>query len=394
MSVDHNIFKTEVLNFIKANENKDIIKLLLQGSPFENVNIKNIAQQIKGLQVAKYKFPNLYKSDEIAYPPTINLEQASSQELADYKSTLINKNNKVIDITGGFGIDAMSFTQKTDQVFYCEINSQIYDYANHNFKALAKNITSYLGDGIDFLKTSNIFFDWIYIDPSRRDKHDQKVYLFEDCTPNILNYLDFLKSKSKCLLIKTSPLLDLKYCINKIKYISEIHIVALHNEVKELLLIVDFKKTNFNPKIQCINLSSSVSKFSADYNNINLKPDISKPLKYLYEPHSAIMKSGLFGEVSQQYSVKSIAQHSHLYTSNFLLDFPGRRFKIIEVISPNPKLIKQFIPDLKANIKCRNYPLKPEQIKIKYKIKDGGKLYVFFTSNQDDKKIVLICEKV
>ena len=394
MSINKLIISTEIQNFIKTHENDDVVKLILKGSPFENVDIQTIAQQIKGKQVAKEKFPELYTHHSIIYPPKLNLEQASSQITATYKSKFIKPNESIIDLTGGFGIDSAAFSNVTEKVIYCEIINETFEFANHNFKILNKNITTYNGDGIEYLKKLDESFDWIFIDPARRDKHNHKVFRLEDCLPNVLEYLDLFKSKTKRLLLKSSPLLDFHLCIKQIPQITEVHIVAINNEVKELLLVIDFEKPEKSPTIQAVNLQSFQQNFVVDYNKKEVQQSFSEPKSYLYEPNSAIMKSGFFGELCQQYKLKAIAQHSHLMTSDHLIDFPGRRFEIKKVITPQEKLLKKHLPDLKANVSCRNYPLKPNQIKAKYGIKDGGENYLFFTTNDKNQKIVLFCNKI
>ena len=394
MLIHTSILQPEVQDFITTHENADIAQLVLKGSPFNAIDIQSLAQQIKGRQVAKDKFPDLYAHQHIIYPPRLNLEQASSQITANYKAQFFNTDDAVIDLTGGFGIDSLAFTTTAKEVSYCEIQPETFEYAQHNFKVLDKNISTHCGHGIRFLSQTSKSFDWIYIDPARRDKHVRKVFRLEDCTPNILEHLELFKSKSKQLLLKASPLLDLNLCIKQIPYITDIHIVAVKNEVKELLLVIDFERAESTPNLRAVNLCTPQQAFCANYEKRHLEQAVSEPLTYLYEPNSAIMKSGLFGELCRQYKVKALAKDSHLFTADKCIDFPGRRFEITAVISPKKQLLKQYIPDLKANVSCRNYPLKPVQLKTKYNLKDGGETYIFFSTNFKNEKIVLICNKI
>ena len=394
MPINTAFLDQKVQDFIKAHEHDDITKLILKGSPFESIDIQSIAQQIKGRQVAREKFPKLYHRDKIIYPPKLNLEQSSSERTAKYKAEFLKSNDTLIDLTGGIGIDTLAFAEAASAVTYCELNPQTFAYAQHNFTILNHNISTHCGDGIAYLQHTKKTFDWIYIDPSRRNQQHKKVFRLEDCTPNILEHLELFKSKTKCLMLKTSPLLDLNLCIRQIKYISNIHIVALKNEVKELLLIINFETAERSPKIKAVNLETQQADFEADFDLLAIEQDLSEPQNYLYEPNPAIMKSGLFGELCRQYKVKAIAQQSHLFTSKKQIDFPGRGFKIDQCISPKKAKLKQVIPNFKANISCRNYPLKPYEIKKKYGLKDGGDLYIFFTTNHKNKKIVLICHKI
>lgn len=394
MSIDKTILKPEVSAFIKANEHADLPELILKGSPFESIKIQTIAQQIKGKQVAKQKFSHLYENEKVIYPPKLNLEQSSSQTTAAYKADLINKNEVVADLTGGMGIDAMAFSKKAKAVFYCEISKKTFNYATHNFKVLGDKINCFLGDGIEFIRQQPTKIDWIYIDPARRDEHNKKVFRFEQCTPDITEHFDLLKAKAHKLLIKASPLIDLDYCISVLSAVKCIHIVSLKNEVKEILIEIDFNYQSVDPLIIAVNLETKQAPFYAQMKDKSIPQQFNSPQCFLYEPHAGLMKSGFFGKICMDYQVEALAEHSHLFTSNEKVDFPGRRFEILKVITPKKALLKKHLTDSKANIAIRNYPLKPEQIKKKYGLHDGGSKFVFFTSHGKNEKIVIICSKI
>lgn len=388
------VLRPEVQEFIKVHENDAITNLVLKGSPFKDVSIQLIAQQIKGRQIAKQKLPGLYNKDKIIYPPKLNLEQASSEETAKYKSEIVSKNYSLIDLTGGYGIDTLAFSSSVDHLSYCELNSTTFLYATHNFKALNKKIKAYNVDGLDHLRQCKENFDWIFIDPARRDNHSNKVFRLEDCTPNILEHFNLFRSKCSYMMLKLSPLFDLNLSLKQVPHVAEIHIVASKNEVKELLLIVDFENKHSNIKITAVNLSTGQEVFTTNYSDLNHEQKLSLPKTYLYEPNGAIMKSGFYGALCRRYNVSALGVNSHLFTSEHLIDFPGRRFKINKITAPKQKELNKYIPSKKANISTRNYPLNPNQIKKKYKLKDGGSNFVFFTENIKKEKIALICEKI
>jgi hypothetical protein len=205
--------------------------------------------------------------------------------------------------------------------------------------------------------------------------------------------LDFLFEKSDHILLKVSPILDITSAINELKFVKEIHIVAIENEVKELLIILE-KNYNQSIAIQTINFNKkSIQKFNFKLNNINLAT-YAAPKTYLYEPNAAILKAGAFQQISEHFKIDKIHQHSHLYTSDNLIDFPGRSFKINHIITYDKQLIKKLIPSKKANITTRNFPETVAQIRKKIKLKEGGNQYLFFTTDLNNKHIVLICEKV
>jgi hypothetical protein len=338
------ILHTKVQQFITENLKTDITKLILKGSPFSDVSIQELANQMVSKQKSEHKLNSWFQTAQIYYPSKINIEQTSSELTANYKSNLVT-GTSIIDITGGFGIDCFYFSKQFKTVTHCEINTKLSTIVAHNFKQLKiNNISTFSGDAFDFLKRTKEKFDCIYIDPSRRDAVKGKVFLLQDCVPNVPENIDFLFSKTNQILIKTSPILDITSAINELKFIKEVHVVAVHNEVKELLFLLNKKHTKAI-EIKTVNIEKNQTKtFDFKYKE-DLYSDYSEPLSYLYEPNSAILKSGGFHQVSNQLNVQKLHQHSHLYTSDILLDFPGRTFKIEQVLSYDKKKLKKLLPE-------------------------------------------------
>lgn len=387
------ILSPEVQQYITANLEADTAKLLFKGSPFSNVSIQELVTQIISKKKSQTKLPNWFKTKNIYFPPKVNIEQTSSEITAKYKSSLIS-GESLIDITGGFGVDCYYFSKKIKEVTHCELNTKLSTIVNNNYQQLKiNNIETVSGDGIDFIINSKKKYDWIYIDPSRRSEQNQKVFLLKDCLPNIPENLDLLFQKSSNLLIKNSPILDLSKTIEELKFVKEIHVIAINNDVKELLFLL---KKNYTKKvlIKTINFNKNKEQYF-DFQLNNKKISIySEPKKYIYEPNSAILKSGGFHEISYQLKIEKLHQHSHLYTSNELIEFPGRRFYVNHVCNYNKKEILKHLIDKKANITTRNFPETVAQIRKKTKIKDGGSNYLFFTTVNNNKLIVLICSQV
>ena len=388
-----NILLKETQDFINNNLKSDITKLVLKGSPFIEVSIQEIAEQIEAKKRCEKKLPTWFKTANIYYPNKLNIEQTSSEITANYKANLVS-GNSLVDITGGFGVDTYYFSQKVNTVTHCEINKELSKIVTHNFQELnVKNIKTVVGDGIEFLKNSSQQFNWIYTDPSRRNDVKGKVFLLKDCLPNIPENLELLFEKSNHILIKVSPILDITSAINELNFVKEIHIIAIENEVKELLFILEKNYTQ-QIEIKTINLNKNENQ----YFNFSLKSEVtttySEPKLYLFEPNSAILKAGAFNQISSQLQIDKLHPNSHLYTSEKLIDFPGRKFEITRCISYDKKQLKKLIPTKKANITTRNFPETVEQIRKKTGLKDGGNQYLFFTTDLNNNHIILICKKV
>lgn len=384
---------TEVQNYIDKNLKTDLPTLVLKGSPFPGVSIQEIANQILSKSKCQNKLPTWFEAQGIYYPNPVNIEQTSSEVTAQYKSALIS-GKSLIDLTGGFGVDSYFFSKKIDQVTHCEINSELSEIVKHNFKALGvKNIHCKNEDGIDLIRNSTLDYDWIYVDPSRRNDLKGKVFRLEDCLPDVTIELNHLLRCTRHIMIKLSPLMDISLTVNSLQYVNEVQVIAVKNEVKELLVLVE-KNYKGTCNIKAVNIINGKKDCFEGKFQSQIEPTYSLPKKYLYEPNSAILKSGLFNEVSSQLKVDKLHVNSHLYTSEDFKEFPGRRFAIISVIPYNKKLIKQKFGSDKANITTRNFYETVAQIRKKTGIKEGGSDFLFFTTNIEDRAVVIHCKKV
>ncbi|MAB47907.1 MAG: SAM-dependent methyltransferase [Flavobacteriaceae bacterium] len=391
--MNNTILNTEIQEFINSNLKSDISSLLLKGVPFKDIDSKLIIEQIEAKKRSEKKLPTWFKTSNIYYPNKLNIEQTSSEITANYKSDLVSEKS-LIDLTGGFGIDAYYFSKKVETVTHCEINLELSEIVKHNYKVLeADNINCLNENGIDALKRLDKPFDWIYIDPSRRDETKNKVFLLSDCTPDIKTHQALFLKYAKHVMIKTSPLLDISATKNDLRHAKQLHVVAVNNEVKELLWILE-RDFEGELTIKTVNLTKDKNEvFEFNFGDeSNTIVEYSDPLTYLYEPNSAILKAGAFNSVCATLNVYKLHKHSHLYTSNELISFPGRQFLIEKVISFNKKeFAKTGIQ--KANVTTRNFPLSVNDIRKKLKIKDGGLDYLFFTTDRDNNKIIIFCSK-
>lgn len=392
MILNKNILNPEVQKFINSNLKSNITKLILKGSPFEEVSIQELAEQIEAKKRCEKKLPTWFNTENIYFPNKLNIEQTSSEITAKFKADLIS-GETLVDLTGGFGVDSYYFSKKIEHVIHCETNQQLSKIVKHNYsKFNIQNIETYIGDGFNKLKELEKI-DWIYIDPSRRNDIKGKVFLLEDCLPNVPQNLDLLFKKSNNILVKVSPILDITSALNELKFTKQVIVLAVNNEVKELLFLLEKNYTQ-TIEINTINFSKNKTQQFKFIHKDNYNLTFSEPNIYLYEPNSAILKAGGFNFIGNSYNIFKLHQHAHLYTSDELIDFPGRIFKIDTVLSYNKKILKKYLNNNKANITTRNFPDTVAQIRKKTGIKDGGSHYLFFTTNTKNKPIVIACHKL
>lgn len=383
------LLNSEVQNFIK-NFKGEVSKLAFAGSPFKDITVQELMQQIESRKKAEKKLPTWFKTPNILYPPKLNLEQTSSEITAKYKVSLVN-GESLADITGGFGVDSFFFSEKFSSIHHFETNQTLSEIARHNSEVFGKQLACFSEDGLKAALKKD--YDVIYADPSRRHDSKGKVFFLKDCQPNIPENISELLNHCNQFLLKTSPMLDISIGLSELKHVSEIHIVAVDNEVKELLWLLQ-KDASDSPKIKTINFTKTEAE-TFDFNwNETVEANYSLPQKYLFEPNAAILKSGAFDLVSEKLKVNKLHKNTHLYTSETLIDFPGRSFLIEKVVPYSKSEMRSALSFKKANITTRNFPESVEALRKKWKLADGGDVYLFFITNLEDKKIMLVCSKI
>jgi len=382
------ILDLEVQKYITANLSRDVNKIALSKSPFAGISAAELANQIVAKNKAEKKLPSWFNTAQIYYPPALSIEQTSSEITADYKARLA-KGKLLIDITGGFGIDSLAFAKHLDRVIHCEINEKLSEISQYNANVLGcKNIEFEAVNGLEFVKNSTQQFDTIYVDPARRAE-TRKVFLLKDCSPDIVTNLSGLLEKAERIIVKTAPLLDISAGLQELSFVSEIHIVSVRNECKELLWVID-RGFFGEPKIVAAALNEEEKEFSFHKAEMNTSVVFADHLyrdEYLYEPDAALLKTGAFNLIGNRYHLKKLHAQTQLYTApDFQKSFPGRIFKI-EKISAANDLKKE--KHLAGNIIVRNFPGKPEELSKKYKIVPAKDDFFIFTKIIADQNVVI-----
>jgi hypothetical protein len=387
------LLQTDVQDFIHEKTGENLTKLAFIKNPFPDIQYATLLHQIECRTRCQKKLPTWFSCRNSIYPSKISIEQTSSETTAQYKSELVS-GDFLIDLTGGFGVDDYYFSKTMKRVIHCEIDEELSEIVRHNLMQLqVENVECIHGDSYETLKNLNQKFDWIYIDPSRRNDAKGKVFMLADCLPNVPDSLDFYFEFAENILIKTSPILDIAAGFTELKNVKEIHVIAVDNEVKELLWILS---KNISDAV--LIKTANQTKLGIEHFDFRLdlesKTTYHLPKRYLYEPNSAIMKSGGFGFVCNQFEVFKLHQHSHLYTSDDLIEFPGRIFEIKLCLDYSKNVIKKYVEKTTANVTIRNFPESVDFIRKKWSIKEGGTNYYFFTTDLNQCKIALLCTKI
>jgi len=393
--------KPEVRSFVASNEDADVKDLLLKYKVIHGVPASLIARQIKGRQKAKLKLPSFYNCENIIYPPSVNLEQSSSERAARHKVSFLkglfpSKPETGFDLTGGLGVDCLYLSSVFNTFHYVEPDPELFEISRNNLLALnIRNVEFHRCTAGEFLDATSQKPHLVYIDPSRRTGGDRKEFSLSQCEPDITTLQERIFDITERLLVKTSPLLDIQQGLRELKFVKNVVVVAVDNECREVLFYGE-KPFVGEPVITAINLAMNEDPalhFTLTEEK-NMVAEFAEPQQFLYESNAAIMKAGAFKTAAKEFRVLKIHPNTHLYTSREkIADFPGRIFSVLSPVTSKPKEIAKHFPQKKANIVLRNYPLTIDEFKKKTGLKDGGEKYlVGFTGIKG--KHLLVAERL
>lgn len=449
------MFHQDTWDFIRKHAQDDVRKLALKRPTNPNVDLKEALVQIEGYQTARKKLPLWVENPQLVYPPRISMEQCSSETTALYKQQVVrrllqsqNGPLSMADMTGGFGIDFSYLAPLFDRAYYIEQQEILCRIAQHNLKVLGLKQAEVLhGDGVERMP-EQAPLTLVFIDPARRDQQGKKTVALSDCTPDLSAIQERIRSCSRFCMAKLSPMLDIHQALQELKGVSEVHVVSVDNECKELLLILASgetenttgiatakkrqetdgnlaSETDKTEEVAANKLESASTTSKSERNAVNKPEEIriccinlqkgeqqtfeytaqeeataeavytDQPGAYLYEPNTSLLKAGAYKCLCARFGVRKLHPNSHLYTSDTpCADFPGRRFRVTGSRTFSKQDLKQIARDIpQANITIRNFPSTVQELRKKLKIKEGGDRYLFATTLKNEQHIILECLK-
>ena len=397
----HQVDET-MFTYIAEHADADTYKLLLKAEANLSFDKSFAILQIECRQRAKNKIPELLKHDKFLFPKAICAEQCTHETVARFHASLFGINDNVLDMTMGLGVDDYYISQCVHSITSIELDKEIAEVGAYNFAPLASNIKVENADSVEYLKQldEEKHFDTIFIDPARRGDGGKRLYGFADCQPDVLSLLPLIKQHCSHLIIKASPMLDVTQSMRELgEHLADVWAVSIKNECKELLFKLDFKNLPSYVTLHAKNFDGSEwqrfeTQTIGNYKEVIEKVDIINA-RFLYEPNASIMKLGCYNAVEQVFDAPQLAPNSHLMVSDIAIeDFPGRQFKIIEIIpfkDKKIKLLSKRYPQL--NITTRNFRLNAEALKKRLRTQDGGDIYLFATTLALGEQVLILCEK-
>lgn len=401
--------------FIEAHAHDDPRALALQAAKYPEVDMPLAVRQLAARQLAARKIPSWHCTEGLWYPCHLSMEQCSSEATAVYKASLV-EGESMADLTGGFGIDCSFLARRFRRVTYVERQEELCELARHNFPLLGLNdVTVCCSQAEPFLQAMEPV-DCLFLDPARRDGHGGKTVAIADCEPDVAALEPLLVSKAQRVLVKLSPMLDLSLALRTLKHVVEVHIVAVNNECKELLLVLQVEASVGDaPAVDAASKEGATAAsslpcavrlhcehiptvgphqhetFTLQQEREAVCPLATEVGTFLYEPNAALLKAGAFRWLAQRYGVRKLHSSSHLYTSDEPVpDFPGRCFRVEAVSGFGKKELKTFLQGMvQTNLTVRNFPMSVAELRKRLKLKEGGDAYIFATTLADERKVLV-----
>lgn len=383
--------------FILEHRTEDVRRLALKRAP-EGVDLSFCLRQIEGWQTARTKLPRWAERDDIVFPPRLSMEQCSSQETALYKADVIRRllpsdeqRCSMTDLTGGFGVDFSYLASFFREAHYVERQEVLCQTARHNLPLLGlPHAHVHEAEATDLLPTLP-HQSLLYLDPARRDDAGRKVVALADCTPDVEALHEQLVAKSDVVMLKLSPMLDIHQTLRLLPSVSEVHVVSLENECKELLLVLQSKAEASDITYHCVNLGRHTQKTTYSSSEACKLILADEPLAYLYEPNVSLLKAGVQDVLCQRLGALKLHPFSHLFTSQELIpDFPGRTFRVEAFSGFSKKEVGRLLSGLRqANLTVRNFPTSVQELRRKLHLAEGGDTYLFATTLADGRHILI-----
>lgn len=447
--------------FIVENGNADTVRLVMackewpvpEDAELAELDAKSLAvNTIEGRRRLRKKLPEWVACTGLVYPSSLCAEQCSSSDTARYKASIVQrifneyvgtvasmvgdpcrttgsatenkmvtelaevtigtrKTGRIADLTGGLGVDSWAFSEVAEEVLYNEMNPALAAAARHNFKALGVTNIFIKNSEATSDSLKDIFGDFrpdvIFLDPARRDSAGKKVFLLEDCSPDVLKILPELFGISRFVLLKLSPMADITMAVERLdrtyeeylekasgkgwngQWVREVHVVASGGECKELLILLDGewkegysltcredgKTLTFKPE--------EITKAKAGY------PD-STFARIIFEPGKSLTKAGVSNAICERFGLVKLARFTHLYTISEplsdseseqrtapLKDF-GKVFYVKEILPLNKSSMKDVgkrYPH--SEVSAKNIPMSSDELRTRLKVKSGDDAHIF-----------------
>ena len=389
------VWSAEIEAFVEAHIRDDVRRLALQNSALKGEELRAALMQIELRQRMLDKLPTIATTKGIFFASRLSTEQCSSEMTAAYKQKIIGSGYKNgVDMTAGMGIDTIFMARACEKMAYIERDRALAEAARHNMRLLAQNVEIRQMTAEEWLDASDEQYDFGFIDPARRGTKGERVYGMGDCEPDVRKLRPRMLERCRKVLVKLSPMIDIKECIDELSP-TQVHVVSVNNECKEVLALLETERVG-ECKVTAVELSREIEmqfQFSDEMRCMPVYAERVERGMMLGEPYAAMMKAGAWRLMAERYGARMVAANSHLYVGERMTDFPGRRFVVTEVSEFTKRDAQRMLAG-QANLAVRNFPATVAELRRKYRCADGGERYLFLTTDNWGRKLIIECKKL
>ncbi|MCR4995122.1 MAG: SAM-dependent methyltransferase [Bacteroidales bacterium] len=398
------------LDYIRTHANDDVRRLALRRAP-QDVDLREALQNIEGRQIATRKLPSWAAIDGLLFPSRLSMEQCSSEATAAYKRFVVGRHSTddacFADLTAGFGVDFATIGRDFRRALYVDTSEELCALARHNMPLLgllqAEVLQTTAEEALSRLHDVSV----IMIDPSRRNAAGGRTVLIEDCSPDVAALSGALCRAARVVMVKLSPMLDLTAAVRALQCVTELHVVSVAGECKELLFLLSAPAgAAAEPVIHCVNLSKSFSAANAgppDPFSFTQSEEAAADVPfahslgaYLYEPNASILKAGAFKTLCHRYPVLKLSPQAHLYTADaYLEDFPGRIWRVLSHTTFAKKALKGFFEGVgAADLIVRGFPLSTAELRRQLRLRESGEVQIIATTLAEGRRCLVRVERM
>ena len=323
-------------DFILQHEGDDPVRLLLARDKYPDVDIDLAVTTLEVRRKLRTKVPEWYAVPSLVYPFRLSGEQCSSSETARYKAKVCGSSLRIADLTGGMGVDAWAFAQVAEEVLYNEMQVELARATELNFRELGVENVQFRNARVEPGKVREVLDgfepDVIFLDPARRAEDGRKVFLIEECQPDVLGLLPELFEASRYVLLKLSPMADITMACKRLEaHVKEVHVVAAGGECKELLFLLDrdWEGTPATFIVEggaVMEILDGPSTGSGTVGPLAISTGAKRSGDiFLFEPGKALLKAGAFELPCGRFGLTKLGQHTHLYVGEAVPEELRRR---------------------------------------------------------------------
>ena len=406
----------KLLEFVMQHLSDDTTRLILDKGKWPEIDIETAVNCIESRRKLNGKVNEWYVNPGLVFPLKLSAEQCSSSATGHYKASLAERIAdkqvwRIADLTGGLGVDSWFFSKKAEKVLYNEMQTVLCEAAEHNFEALGTDNILIHNSIAERDTISGIIEgfhpDIIYMDPARRGEGGKKVFLIEECTPDVLTLKDEILSRCRHILIKLSPMADVTMVCERLgEGCREVHVVSADGECKELLIWMDRDwKDGYN--ITAVELPAgfpdkpaATLTFSPEEEKSGYAETATEMGEFLFEPGKSLTKAGAFNVTARHFQLSKLGKSTHYYTTSDiskidLLKGYGKVFRILSGKTLDKRSIKEAGKNYpKAEVTARNIPLTSDALRKKLGCASGGEVHIFGLKSDLKGNLLIVCNRI